>query len=150
MYRVSPYSYLIEAILGQAVGRLSIQCSDVELVTIEPPSGLSCEAYMGPFVSVAGGYLTNPNATTACRYCAYGSTDAFLEGSFNIFYPHHWRDLGIFAAFVCFNVSLHFFPLHAVWWVDMLDLQVAWIYLGTYVFRIKKGSLFDFVRRVRR
>ena len=34
--------------------------------------------------------------------------------------------------------------------VDMLDLQVAWIYLGTYVFRIKKGSLFDFVRRVRR
>ena len=106
MYRVSPYTYLIEAILGQAVSELPIHCSDVELVTIEPPSGLSCADYMGPFMSYAGGYLTNPNSTAACRYCAYDTTDAFLETNFNVFASHHWRDLGIFAAFVCFNVSI--------------------------------------------
>ena len=34
--------------------------------------------------------------------------------------------------------------------VDVLGVQVSWIYLGTYVFQIKKGSLFNSLRRVRR
>ncbi|RPD61629.1 pleiotropic drug resistance ABC transporter [Lentinus tigrinus ALCF2SS1-7] len=129
MYHLSPYTYLIESILGQALGKLDIQCSSVELVTIEPPSGLSCAAYMDPFISVAGGYLANPNATSACQYCEFSSADAFLGNNFNIYDSHHWRDLGFFAAFVCFNVG--------------------WIYVGTYIFRIKKGSLFNFLRRLR-
>ncbi|RDX52640.1 pleiotropic drug resistance ABC transporter [Lentinus brumalis] len=122
MYRLSPYTYLIEALLGQALGRMPIQCSDVELVTIQPPSGQSCSAYMGPYISAAGGYITNPNATSDCRYCSFSTTDAFLQTSFNIFYSHHWRNIGIFAAFICFNIFC--------------------IYMFTYIFRIKKGSLF--------
>ena len=106
MYRLSPYTYLIEALLGQALGRQEIRCSDVEFVTIEPPSNQSCQQYMGPYISAAGGYLTNPDATSGCQYCTFSTTDAFLESSFNIFYSHHWRNLGIFAAFICFNVSI--------------------------------------------
>ncbi|KAI0698983.1 pleiotropic drug resistance ABC transporter [Cerioporus squamosus] len=89
MYHLSPFTYLIEALLGQSLGKMPIECSAVELVTIEPPSGMSCANYMGPFISFAG-----------------GSTDAFLGSSFNIYYSHHWRDVGIFVAFICFNVSL--------------------------------------------
>lgn len=105
MYYLSPYTYVIEALLGQALGHQPIQCSPVELVTIEPPSGQSCAAYMGPYISSVGGYTTNPDATRACQYCSFSTTDAFLETSLNIFYDNHWRDLGIFAVFIVFNVS---------------------------------------------
>ncbi len=107
MYRLSPYTYLIEAVLGQALGHQPIQCSPVEFVTIEPPSGQSCATYMGPYISTAGGYMTNPDATSGCQYCSFSTTDAFLNGSFNIYYDNHWRDMGIFAAFVVFNVSAY-------------------------------------------
>ncbi|KAI0332261.1 pleiotropic drug resistance ABC transporter [Cubamyces sp. BRFM 1775] len=121
MYRVSPYTYLIEALLGQAIGKMPIVCSPVELVTIQPPSGQSCSQYMGPYISMAGGYLTNPDASSNCQYCSFSSTDGFLGLSFNIFYSNHWRDLGIFAAFICFNIFC--------------------IYTFTYMFRVRSGSL---------
>ena len=84
---------------------MPIVCSPVELVTIQPPSGQSCSQYMSPYISMAGGYLTNPDASSDCQYCSFSSTDGFLGLSFNIFYSHHWRNLGIFAAFIVINVS---------------------------------------------
>ena len=105
MYRLSPFTYLIEAMLGQAIGHSEITCAAKELVTIEPPSGQTCAQYMGNFIQVAGEYLTNENDTSACHYCASRTTDAFLEESFNIYYSHHWRDFGIFCAYIIFNVS---------------------------------------------
>ncbi|KAH9854553.1 ABC-2 type transporter-domain-containing protein [Lenzites betulinus] len=126
MYRLSPYTYLIEALLGQALGKQEIKCSAVELVTIQPPSGQTCAQYMGPYISAAGGYITNPDATSACEYCSFATTDAFLGTSFNIFYSHHWRNLGIFVAFIFFNLSA--------------------IFALTYVFRVRSGSLFGSLR----
>ncbi|KAF9479336.1 pleiotropic drug resistance ABC transporter [Pholiota conissans] len=120
MYRLSPYTYLIEGLLGQAIGRQEINCSSIEFVSINPPSGLTCEAYMGPYMSVAGGYLANPTASTACQFCSTRTTDQFLEGNFGIFYGHHWRNFGLMMAFVVFNVFL--------------------VFLMTYIFRIHKGS----------
>ncbi|OJT05939.1 Brefeldin A resistance protein [Trametes pubescens] len=122
MYRLSPYTYLIEALLGQALGKQPIECSAIELVTIQPPSGQTCSQYMNPYISAAGGYLTNPDATNNCGYCSFDSTDAFLGQSFNIFYSNHWRDLGIFVAFIIFNI--------------------ACIYSFTYLFRVRTGSFF--------
>ncbi|KAI0649902.1 pleiotropic drug resistance ABC transporter [Trametes meyenii] len=121
MYRLSPFTYLIEALLGQALGKLPIECSAVELVKIQPPSGQTCSQYMDNYISFAGGYLTNPDATSGCQYCSFATTDAFLETSFNIFYSHHWRDLGIFVAFIIFNLFC--------------------IYSFTYFFRVRTGSL---------
>ncbi|CDO77419.1 hypothetical protein BN946_scf184857.g26 [Trametes cinnabarina] len=122
MYRLSPFTYLIEALLGQALGKQPIQCAPVELVTIQPPSGQSCAQYMEPYIAMAGGYLTNPDASSGCQYCEFSTTDGFLGTSFNIFYSHHWRDLGIFVAFICFNVFC--------------------IYAFTWMFRIRSGSIF--------
>ncbi|KAH9911829.1 YDR011Wp-like protein, partial [Epithele typhae] len=126
MYRLSPYTYLIEALLGQALGKMDIQCSPVEFVTITPPAGQMCGTYMGPWISTAGGYVADSNATDACQYCTFATTDAFLETSFNIFYGHHWRNMGIFVAFIVFNTFA--------------------VFAFTYIFRVRKGSLFSFLK----
>ncbi|KIK95039.1 hypothetical protein PAXRUDRAFT_11683 [Paxillus rubicundulus Ve08.2h10] len=104
MYRVSPFTYLIEGLLGQAIGRQPINCSSTELVTVQPPSGMTCGAYMEPYMTYAGGYLTNPDAILACRFCPFASTDQVMMLNFNIEYGHHWRNLGIMLGGVVFNI----------------------------------------------
>jgi ATP-binding cassette, subfamily G (WHITE), member 2, SNQ2 len=127
MYRLSPFTYIIEGLLGQglfrtgfskpfyltyvsksAVGKQNITCRPVELVTLEPPSGQSCGSYMQSYISSAGGYLTNPDATSACEFCSSRTTDQFLGPSFNIEYSHHWRNFGFMMAFILFNVGFHY------------------------------------------
>lgn len=88
-----------------AIGGYDITCADVEYVTVSPPSGQTCGRYLDPFISVAGGYIMDSNATDVCTYCASRTTDQFLEGSFNIVYSQHWRNFGIFWAYIFFNVS---------------------------------------------
>ena len=89
-----------------AIGRLPINCSPIEFSTLNPPSGMTCEEYMNPYIASAGGYLTNPTASTACQFCSVRTTDEFMKNTFNIYYDHHWRNLGIFIAFIFFNVRL--------------------------------------------
>ncbi|KAG2131012.1 ABC-2 type transporter-domain-containing protein [Suillus clintonianus] len=127
MYRVTPFTYFVEGLLGQAIGRQLINCASTELVTINTPTGLNCTAYMDPYISFAGGYMTNPNATTQCLYCPYRTTDEFMFSSFNVEYSHHWRNAGIVLGVVVFNVF-------ATFWF-------------TYVFRIRTGSIFSIFKR---
>jgi len=110
MYHVSPYTYLVEGLVGQATGNQEINCASVEFVTINPPSGQSCSQYMDRYISSAGGYLTNPDATSSCKFCAFRTTDQFLKLSFNIQYSHHWRNAGIFIGFIAINI----FALYAL------------------------------------
>ncbi|KAI9569372.1 hypothetical protein HD554DRAFT_2093381 [Boletus coccyginus] len=97
----------------------NITCTSTELVTIEPPPGMSCGAYMDPYITYAGGYLTDPNATAACAFCPFRTTDAYMQLEFNISYAHRWRDMGIVLGVVGFNVLLMF--------------------AGMYFFRIRRG-----------
>ncbi|PPQ74645.1 hypothetical protein CVT26_005690 [Gymnopilus dilepis] len=127
MYRLSPYTYLIEGLLGQAIGHQEVNCSPVEFVPVNPPSGMTCQQYMGPYMSFAGGYLSNPDATSMCQFCSTRTTDQFLGASFNIFYEHHWRNFGILVAFVGFNVFL--------------------LFSLTYIFRIRKGNILPSFKR---
>lgn len=105
MYRLSPYTYLIEGLIGQAVGRSQVRCSDVEIVQLIPPSGQSCSTFMAPYIQNAGGYLLNADATDSCNFCYISSSDTFLYSSFNIQYSNHWRNFGLMWAYVIFNVS---------------------------------------------
>jgi ATP-binding cassette subfamily G (WHITE) protein 2 (SNQ2) len=59
---------------------------------------------MDPYMARAGGYLTNPDSTAACQFCSLRTTDDLLDLSFNIKYSNRWRDVGIFVAFIVFNV----------------------------------------------
>ena len=106
MYHVSPYSYVVEGLLGAAIGRKEITCAPVEYVGLTPPSGMDCSSYLQPFIDAAGGYILDGSATDHCDICPYRTTDQFLGNSFNIEYSHRWRDLGIFIGFIAINVSL--------------------------------------------
>ena len=120
MYRVSPFTYLIEGLLGQgqyiirsvnkilrrscsAVGGQAVNCASNELVPINPPQGLTCSMYMERFISTAGGYVANADGTAECLYCPYRTTDEFME-SIGMNYSHDWRDLGILGGVCVFNV----------------------------------------------
>lgn len=108
MYRVSPFTYIIEGLLGQAIGGQAIVCSSTELVSVNPPKGLTCGEYMNPFIDLAGGYLTNAGDTEGCQYCPYKTADQYMYSRFNITYSDHWRNLGIIFGFVAFNIIAMF------------------------------------------
>lgn len=127
MYHLSPYTYLIEGVLGQgtsvnillrflrltffiAIGKEEINCAPVEFALVNPPSGQTCTQYLQPFIDSFGGYVSVPDATSNCSYCAFRTSDELLATNFNIFYSHRWRDVGIFIAFIFFNVRPRFLP----------------------------------------
>ncbi|KAJ7168526.1 pleiotropic drug resistance ABC transporter [Mycena filopes] len=122
MYHVSPFTYLTEALLGQALGKRAITCGAVELVHMNPPAGQTCGQYLATYIAEAGGYLTNADATSACEFCSTATTDQFLGASFNIFYSNHWRDAGLLFAYIGANI--------------------IGIYALTYFFRIRTTSIF--------
>ncbi|KAJ3515824.1 hypothetical protein NLJ89_g1517 [Agrocybe chaxingu] len=115
MYRLSPYTYLIEGTVGEIMGRRSVRCSPIEFVNLNPPSGLTCGQYMANFISFAGGYLTNPDALSDCQFCSLETTDQFLGSGFNIFYDHRWRNVGIMAAFIVCNKYIMTFTQRDEW-----------------------------------
>jgi len=121
MYRVSPFSYLIEGLLGQAIGHTEINCAAKEFVTLQPPGGQSCGGYLSTYVTNSGGYVQNPDATSGCQFCPSRTTDQFLLNNFNIEFSHHWRNLGILLGITLFNVFA--------------------IFTLTYLFRIRTTSL---------
>ncbi|KAG6380437.1 hypothetical protein JVT61DRAFT_8576 [Boletus reticuloceps] len=108
MYRISPYTYLIEGLVSQILSGQPVQCSATEFAVIQPPSGYSCASYLDPFISSAGGYLQNPDAGSNCLYCSTSTADAWLYRMFNIQYAHRWRNVGLFCAFIVFNICAMF------------------------------------------
>jgi hypothetical protein len=58
---------------------------------------------MAPYIALAGGYLTDANATSECNFCAMSSTDTFLA-AFNIYFSNRWRDFGLMWVYVIFNI----------------------------------------------
>jgi ATP-binding cassette subfamily G (WHITE) protein 2 (SNQ2) len=89
-----------------AICQQQINCASIEFVTITPPPGQTCAQYMNTYISYAGGYLTNPNATSSCQFCAVRTTDQLIGARFEIFYDHHWRDFGLVVVYIAFNVGV--------------------------------------------
>lgn len=129
-----------------AVGRQLISCAAKEFNTVEPPTGSSCINYMEPFINNFGGYIDNPDDFTACRYCAARTADEFLGSSFNIFYSHRWRNVGIILGISAFNVS-EFASYQGNLVVNLNHIQLLMLYFFTYFFRIRKGPLLSFWRK---
>ncbi|RXW18211.1 hypothetical protein EST38_g7644 [Candolleomyces aberdarensis] len=103
MYHLSPFTYLIAGLVGQAVGRQPINCSGEELVTIQPPAGQTCGSFMGEYIQRAGGYLINSDAASDCQFCSSRNTDEWLGPTFNIYWHDRWRNLGLFICYIVFN-----------------------------------------------
>jgi len=58
---------------------------------------------MSTYISTAGGYLLNSNATTDCSFCTLAETNAFLA-SVGSYFSEAWRNFGILWAYVIFNI----------------------------------------------
>ena len=78
---------------------------------------------MADYISGAGGYLLDPQATQNCQYCQLQSTDVFLA-SFGMSYSHAWRNFGILIAYCVFNVfaamALYYFFRVVSWLCPLL------------------------------
>ena len=106
MYRISPFSYLVSAMLSVGTANTRVVCSDVELLTLQPPTAnATCAQYMDPWIQQFGGYLTDPDATADCGYCTVADTNVFLT-QVNSSYATRWRDFGLMWSYVVFNVAV--------------------------------------------
>ncbi|KAF4334094.1 ABC transporter CDR4 [Fusarium beomiforme] len=103
MYRVSPLTYLIGAMISDGVGKSEVTCSEIEFLQFQAPTNLNCGEYVGQFVQAVGGSLSNPDSNQTCLYCPIASTDTYLA-TLDIQYSERWRNFGLIWAFIVFDV----------------------------------------------
>ncbi|KAI3580518.1 ABC-2 type transporter-domain-containing protein [Fusarium oxysporum f. sp. albedinis] len=103
MYRVSPLTYLIGAMISNGVGKQELTCSEIEFLQFQTPENLTCGEYVGQFVQAVGGALSNPGSNQTCLYCPIASTDTYLT-TMSIRYSERWRNFGLLWAFIVFDV----------------------------------------------
>jgi len=104
MYRVSPFTYLVDGMLSTGLANTRVICASNELLRFNPPSGSDCGTYMKPWISTNGGYLISNTTTTACEFCAISSTNTFLS-QVSSHYANRWRNFGIMWAYIIFNIA---------------------------------------------
>ena len=102
MYRVSPFTYLVEGLLSTAVSGTTVECAANEYLRFSARPGLTCGQYMEEYIEKAGGYLLD-KAATECQFCQVQSTDTYLA-AVSIYFEHAWRDFGIIIVYVIFNM----------------------------------------------
>ncbi|RYP91869.1 hypothetical protein DL770_002046 [Monosporascus sp. CRB-9-2] len=114
MYRVNPFKYVIEGLMGTALSNTNVTCASNEYLAFRAPSDGSCSSYLSAYIDSAGGYLLNPDAGsgTDCEYCSLSTTNAFLEG-IDVYYENRWRNFGFMWVFIVVNIVGTF----AVYWL---------------------------------
>ncbi|KAG0022990.1 hypothetical protein BGZ80_010678 [Entomortierella chlamydospora] len=105
MYWLDPYHYIVEGIVVTQLNNVAVICSSTELSIFHAPPGQTCNEYAGAFIATDTGYLNNPDATGNCEYCPYTLGQQYFE-PLNMFYVHRWRNLGIFSAYILFNIFI--------------------------------------------
>ncbi|WEW58654.1 Multidrug resistance protein [Emydomyces testavorans] len=103
MYRVSPFTYYVSAVLSTGVANTNVNCSPRELLRLAPTAGKTCGEYLKAYITQAGGTLLNPESTTQCEYCPIADTNTFLA-QVNIKYHDRWRNIGILFVYIFINV----------------------------------------------
>jgi ABC-type multidrug transport system permease subunit/ABC-type multidrug transport system ATPase subunit len=105
MYRVSPLTYIVSGVASSGLSGRPVQCSTGEIQVFDPSSGLTCGAYLQPYLTQAPGQLLNPGATSQCQYCPLSTADQFLAMS-EISWSTRWRNFGIVWAYIIFNTVM--------------------------------------------
>lgn len=103
MWRLDPFTYLIEGLVSTVLQDVVVVCKPTEFHRFNPPSGQTCMEWAGKFAEAMGAYINNPNATSDCEYCQYQKGQNFFSG-LSISFANRWRDVGIFIAYVVFNI----------------------------------------------
>lgn len=68
MYHLTPFTYLIEGLVANALGGVAITCDPGQFNYLIPPSGQDCLSYLGPFTANGAGYAEVVDGM--CGYCA--------------------------------------------------------------------------------
>ena len=103
VYRLSPLTYLMSAMISTGVANSKAVCSSLELLTFQSDGGMTCGEYMADYIKVAGGRVYNPDATSDCRYCTIEDTNVFLN-ALGAKYDDRWRNFGLLIVYIVFNV----------------------------------------------
>ena len=118
MYRVSPFTYLVDGMLSTGVAENKLTCDPIEYVHFPPPPAHTCEQYLQPYMNgmkqrgVDSGYILNGSSTELCEFCPASTTNTFLE-ILRMSYSHRWRNFGLLFAYIGFNVVASLF----VYWL---------------------------------
>ncbi|KAL2866024.1 pleiotropic drug resistance family ABC transporter [Aspergillus lucknowensis] len=105
MYRVSPFTYLVSAMLSTGLSGTTVKCEAVEYLKFVPPDNQTCEDYMHAFINSTGsGYLQDPSATSECSFCTMDKTDTFLLSVGSTF-SEAWRNFGLMWVYIVFNIA---------------------------------------------
>jgi ATP-binding cassette subfamily G (WHITE) protein 2 (PDR) len=115
MYRVSPFTYLVSAMLTTGVANVDVKCTDIELLHLDPPPNQTCSEYLGPYVKLANAELLNPAATSDCSLCPISTTDQFLK-QLSMEFDNRYRNVGLLFVYVVFNI---FAALFLYWLIRM-------------------------------
>ncbi|PYH67281.1 pleiotropic drug resistance family ABC transporter [Aspergillus vadensis CBS 113365] len=102
MYRVSPFTYLVSSVLSVGIAGNDVECSDIELLHIPPPTGQNCSSYLDTYVRNYQATLLNPEDNSECLVCSISKTDQYLS-ALSMSYSDRWRNVGILFAFIVFN-----------------------------------------------
>ncbi|GAA6060988.1 hypothetical protein JCM10212_000674 [Sporobolomyces blumeae] len=106
MYHLTPFTYLIEGLVANALGGVPIRCKESQFQILNPPAGQQCVQWMQAYTSTNAGYAeVLPNGD--CGYCTYRVGDEFLA-SVGMSYSHRWRDIGFLCAYIVFNFAAVF------------------------------------------
>jgi ABC-type multidrug transport system permease subunit len=71
-----------------------------------PPRNTFCEAYLGAYQRYSGAIIVGIDAN-GVWICPFSSTNSLLV-SLGSKYGERWRNLGIFVAFIYFDVTVTF------------------------------------------
>lgn len=112
MYHFTPFTYLIEGLLANAVDNIPAYCQASDFSVLNStPNGETCGSYFQSYLAANGGYVNNPNATSGCQVCQYSNGNQYTA-QLNIFYDHRWsRDYPIMWGYTIFNLLLVSFAL---------------------------------------
>lgn len=105
MYRVSPFTYIIDGIVSTALHGRQIVCANNEMSIFNPPPNMTCGQYLQPYLQLAPGRLSNPDATSQCHYCQLSVADQYLEPR-GIEWTLRWRNFGLVWAYVAFDLFM--------------------------------------------
>jgi ABC-type multidrug transport system permease subunit len=104
LYRASPLSYWVSAILSTGLANVNVECTEKEFTIFSAPAGQSCGEYMAPYITERGGYLQNAEEMSTCHYCKVKDTNVFLA-AISSEYDTRWRNFGIIWVYVVFNIA---------------------------------------------
>jgi ATP-binding cassette subfamily G (WHITE) protein 2 (PDR) len=107
VYRTSPLTYFIDGTVIAGLANTQLHCSNVDFLHIEPPSGQTCADYLTSYISMAGGYLANPNAMSDCSYCQVKDANAILS-IYGVEIRTRWHSFGYLAVYSLFNIAATF------------------------------------------